>query len=282
MRARARAVSSDNMTAADEARSPKRKAGAAAAGGAAANGVKRNSKQQTQQDSIFLQLDGSGKVFFLCLAVVGVCSLATRLHKVLEPQHVCWDETHFGKMANWYLNNTFFFDVHPPLGKMLIALSGHLTGYNGTFGFENPGHEYNGTKYEGMRIFCTTMGAFLPPLTAISVWNLTGSLVSAIAAGIMLTLDTGMIALTQYILLDSPLLFFISLTSAFCTWGFSLDDDCANGVEGAQRKWWIAYSCAGISLACAIGVKFVGLFVVLWAGSFTIFRLWNYLATGEF
>lgn len=35
---------------------------------------------------------------------------------------------------------------------MLIALSGVLTGYNGTFAFEKPGDKYNGTAYEGMRM----------------------------------------------------------------------------------------------------------------------------------
>lgn len=34
---------------------------------------------------------------------------------------------------------------------MLIALSGYLTGYNGTYPFEKPGDKYNGTHYEGMR-----------------------------------------------------------------------------------------------------------------------------------
>ena len=63
-----------------------------------------------------------------------------------------WDETHFGKMASWYINRTFFFDVHPPLAKMMIALSGKLTGYNGTYPFDKPSDKYNGTKYEGMRI----------------------------------------------------------------------------------------------------------------------------------
>lgn len=35
---------------------------------------------------------------------------------------------------------------------MLIALSGVLSGYNGTYPFEKPGDKYNGTQYEGMRI----------------------------------------------------------------------------------------------------------------------------------
>lgn len=65
-----------------------------------------------------------------------------------------WDETHFGKMGSWYINRTFFFDVHPPLGKMLIGLSGYLSGYDGTFPFDKPGDKYENTSYVGMRLVC--------------------------------------------------------------------------------------------------------------------------------
>ncbi|XP_053080757.1 protein O-mannosyl-transferase 2 isoform X3 [Acinonyx jubatus] len=59
------------------------------------------------------------------LALVTLLSFATRFHRLDEPPHVCWDETHFGKMGSYYINRTFFFDVHPPLGK--VTLGKHLT-----------------------------------------------------------------------------------------------------------------------------------------------------------
>ena len=69
-----------------------------------------------------------------------------------SPSLYSWDETHFGKHASWYLNGTFFFDVHPPLGKLLIAAGGYMTGYNACFPFEKPGEEYGDHHYYGMRL----------------------------------------------------------------------------------------------------------------------------------
>ena len=33
---------------------------------------------------------------------------------------------HFGRMGSLYINRTFFFDVHPPLGKIMIVGTGDI------------------------------------------------------------------------------------------------------------------------------------------------------------
>lgn len=53
-----------------------------------------------------------------------------------------FDEVHFGAFAGQYIRREYYFDVHPPLAKMLNALSAWLAGFNGDFGFENIGDDY--------------------------------------------------------------------------------------------------------------------------------------------
>ncbi|XP_011305386.1 protein O-mannosyl-transferase 2 [Fopius arisanus] len=214
--------------------------------------------------------DGNTGWWLLFMGIL-VLTAATRFYKVSEPQHVCWDETHFGKMGSWYINRTFFFDVHPPLGKMLIALSGYLTGYDGRFPFEKPGDKFEDTKYLGMRVFCTFLGATIVPLAFLIVWDLTKSTRASVLSAMFILLDIGLLTLNRYILLDPILLCFMMCA----TWGMARIG--AHRDQAFTRSWWGWLIFTGLSLACTISVKFVGLFVVLLVGIFTVYELWREL-----
>ncbi|XP_061388961.1 protein O-mannosyl-transferase 2 [Musca vetustissima] len=214
--------------------------------------------------------NSNNRSWWLVFAIVVLLTCCTRYYKVTEPDHVCWDETHFGKMGSWYINRTFFFDVHPPLGKMLIALSGYLTGYDGTFPFEKPGDKYNGTHYEGMRYFCTTLGALIIPMAYDTVHDLTRSLEAATLSAFYILFDVGMLTLNQYILLDPILLFFMMAS----VWGMVKISKVTAAGQSYTFKWWSYLFFTGTVLACTISVKFVGLFVVLLVGLHTITELW--------
>ncbi|XP_071453638.1 protein O-mannosyl-transferase 2 [Hetaerina americana] len=194
-----------------------------------------------------------------------------RFYKVSEPDHVCWDETHFGKMGSWYINRTFFFDVHPPLGKMLIGLSGYLTGYDGKFAFEKPGDKYDGVNYVGMRVFCTFLGACIVPFGFVAVWELTHSLSAATLSASFILFDVGLLTLNQYILLDPILLFFITGSLMGVVKFHSYSN------RPFSRIWWFWLVFTGSMLAGSISVKFVGLFVVLLVGIRIAAGLWDLL-----
>ncbi len=56
----------------------------------------------------------------------------------------------------------------PPHHQLIIAVAGVLTGYNGSFEFEEPGQQYEDTPYVGMRVvraytvysMCFTLSGF--------------------------------------------------------------------------------------------------------------------------
>ncbi|XP_067616158.1 protein O-mannosyl-transferase 2 isoform X2 [Eurosta solidaginis] len=207
---------------------------------------------------------------WIALAAIVLLTVCTRYYKVTEPDHVCWDETHFGKMGSWYINRTFFFDVHPPLGKMLIGLSGYLTGYEGTYSFEKPGDKYNGTRYEGMRYFCTTLGALVIPMAFDTVHKMSQSCEAALMSSLYLIFDVGLITLNQYILLDPILLFFMTAS----VWGMAKTSIITKEQASYTGYWWFWLFFTGTMLACCTSVKFVGLFAVFLVGVYTIHELW--------
>ncbi|KAK4298489.1 hypothetical protein Pmani_029173 [Petrolisthes manimaculis] len=234
-------------------------------------GPNKSSSSHLSVDKVFMKFrrSESGPVWWGVFLAVCALAAATRFYNVGEPKHVVWDETHFGKFGSWYINRTFFFDVHPPLGKMLIGAFGYMTGYDGTFPFVKPGDSYDGVHYLGMRVCCTTLGACLVPFAFIIVWQMTQSLPAATLASSLILFDVGLLTLTQYILLDPILLFFI-MGSVLGAVMFN-----AQRHRPFHPVWWGWLAFTGFMLSGSVSTKFVGLFVVVYVGLHTIASLWE-------
>ncbi|KJE91845.1 protein-O-mannosyltransferase 2 [Capsaspora owczarzaki ATCC 30864] len=210
-----------------------------------------------------------GRVLFFVLLTIA--SFVTRYYYISQPTSVAWDETHFGKFANGYIKGEFFFDVHPPLAKMMIGFAGAVTGYRGDFEFKNPGQAYEQTPYLGMRMFCAFFGALIIPLVYGTILDLGFSPTAGLIAGSLVLFETGTVALSRLILLDPIMMFFIQ-ASLFCTVRFFLYRD-----EPFSDMWWFWMFLSGVSIACAFSVKWVGLFIILFVGLTTAKDLWDLL-----
>ncbi len=100
--------------------------------------------------------------------VLIVLGLITRFAFFSNPAKVVFDEVHFGKFVSSYFTGKYYFDIHPPLGKMIIAAGAWLGGYgdyvgqNGVFPFQNIGDDYGGAPFVWFRFFPALVGSLIP------------------------------------------------------------------------------------------------------------------------
>jgi dolichyl-phosphate-mannose-protein mannosyltransferase len=155
-----------------------------------------------------------------CFAIllVSFVALATRLWLIAEPDHVTFDEVHFGNFTNWYIQGLFHFDIHPPLGKMIMAKIAALTQYKGDIEyaakFGQP-FDVNDIYYISQRITCGIFSAFTSPFIFAACRCLQLSTAAAAGAAIILTSDISLIVEGKFILSDGLLHFFVML-HVFC------------------------------------------------------------------
>lgn len=202
------------------------------------------------------------------LAIVGVIAVVIRYYKLWQPSSVVFDEVHFGGFARKYIIGRFFMDVHPPLAKMMYAVVGYLAGYDGEFEFKEIGLDYieNNVPYVAMRLLPTTLGFFTVLLSYATLKASGCKSYIAFFGSLLVTIDNALITQSRFILLDSPLLFFIAITA----YGFKRFEN-----EVPFTKNWYRYMLlTGLGLGATVSSKWVGLFTIAWVGAQTLYQLW--------
>lgn len=144
-----------------------------------------------------------------------VLGMFTRMYKIGRNNHVVWDEAHFGKFGSYYLRHEFYHDVHPPLGKMLVGLSGYLAGYNGSWDFPSGEVYPDYIDYVKMRLFQAMFSSLCVPLAYFTGRAIGFSRLSVWLFTILVIFENSYATLGKFILLDSMLLFF-TVSSYFC------------------------------------------------------------------
>ncbi len=142
-------------------------------------------------------------------------SLFTRFIYFGSPNEVVFDEVHFGKFISGYYTHEYFFDIHPPLGKLMIAGFAKFFDFKPEFSFSEIGQNFPDNKYMALRFLPSLAGAILPIVIFLLLLTLNFSAIAAFAGGIFVVFDNAILVQSRFILMDAFLLLFGFLSLLF-------------------------------------------------------------------
>jgi dolichyl-phosphate-mannose--protein O-mannosyl transferase len=133
----------------------------------------------------------------LLVTVLGVAlGVWARIYHLGFPSRILWDEKYFPVMANKYLHGEYQFDLHPPLGKFIIAV--------GIFLF--------GNDPIGWRIMPLVFGLALLPLVGALGWYCLKERVGALLLVTFFSVETIFIVNSRVGVMDIFLVFLVLAT----------------------------------------------------------------------
>lgn len=179
-----------------------------------------------------------------------------------HPDSVVFDEIHFGSYAKAYCcTGEYFFDIHPPHSKLIIAGFARLLSETSGQTFEKIGEAYNpGTAYAFR--FAPALTGTLIPLAIFQLLGLLGASLNArFLGGLLFVFDNALILQTRIIALDGFLvLFTMTSLSAFLY---------ANR-QKSERMRLALFSLSGSLAGLALATKFTGLVAIGMAGAIAL------------
>jgi dolichyl-phosphate-mannose-protein mannosyltransferase len=175
------------------------------------------------------------------LIALTALSALTRFWRLFTPNAVVFDELHYEHYAGHYLNGTYYFDVHPPLGKLLYAAEARLFGVS-------PAVLLGGEPAPALRIMPALLGALLIPLIYILLRQLRASRSVAALGAFVVLCDNALLVDSRLILLE-PLFIPLGVISIV----LFLE---ARTLATTARLWVLAL--AAFAAGCAMSIKWTG------------------------
>ena len=182
-----------------------------------------------------------------------VIALGALLHVVglTYPREVVFDEVHWGKSVSAYCcTGQRVFDIHPPHGKLLLALGAKLGGYDGQFSFGGLASRSTDQPVFFLRLVPALAGIAIPPLFLLLLRFLGASLPAALLGALALVFDNAILLETHLILFDGILVASILGQSSVCSRRIAWFRPLAVRLLSAG---------SGALAGLAVGTKFTGL-----------------------
>ncbi|MGH3773165.1 MAG: phospholipid carrier-dependent glycosyltransferase [Pseudonocardiaceae bacterium] len=165
----------------------------------------------------------------------------TRLAAITHPHAIVFDEVYFREYALHYLDGTYYFDLHPPLGKLLLGGWAKLFGVSATAQGTDPA--------VALRVLPALAGTALVAVFYQLLRELTASRKVATFGAVLLLLDNAILVESRLILLDSMLLLFgIGALTCYLA---------SRRRTGAAH--WILFTSSAVLAGMAVSTKLSGL-----------------------
>lgn len=209
----------------------------------------------------------SSKIKYVFILLV-IWALLMYLSMLSQPDKIVWDEFFFAKFAMSYFSHQYYFDIHPPLGKLMIAGAVSLFGYNTDYGFDfSPGEKFFPEFFFALRFLPAFFGSLFIILFSWLAYLLSRSKIIAFLAGFLILFENAFLVQSKFTLLDIFLIFFGVLTLCF----FFL----YQRQKVFSGKWFFFLILAGIFFGLAISIKWTGLSVLGIIGLVSLIKIFN-------
>lgn len=195
----------------------------------------------------------------LCLGFVLATSFFTYVFRYNQPQAPFWDENYYITDAERILNNVFFMQIHPPLGKLLIAAGEALFDANKDdaqfLDTEHAGEFPQDFSFLGFRFFPVLLGWLTVPLLFLCFLLITKNPLISTLLSFLIIFDNALLVHSRGAMLDAPLHFFFVLACLL----FLL---LVRTKERSKPFLWLS-ATLGLTIGLAVTTKMNGAILVL-------------------
>lgn len=184
----------------------------------------------------------------LLLSLLTTTAFAVRFWRLFHPTSVVFDEVYFGNFSNFYIQSQFFYDIHPPLAKIVAFLFANLSEYDGSIDFEHcPWGVYPIPDYVQLRLTPALLSALCGPLVYLCVRFASFGSAAATMSSVLTIFDTSLGTEGRHILSDGILHFFSVLHIVILIYTMSL--------PGRGPPFFLWHFITALSLGAACSCK---------------------------